>query len=92
MSLERLWAGWRSEYVTSAAASAGDGPAAGDDGEACVMCRIVGSSDDRAAYVVHRGALAVVALNAFPYTSGHLMIMPTRHVAEPDALRADEST
>jgi len=82
VSLERLWAGWRSEYVSSAAV---------DDGDDCVLCRIAGSDDDRAAHVVWRGEVALAVLNAYPYTSGHLMVMPRRHVGELEALDEEEA-
>ena len=81
MTLERLWAGWRSEYVTTA----------GQD-EGCVLCRILASGDDRAAHVVWRGERCAAVLNAFPYTSGHLMVMPVRHAAELEDLDTDEAS
>ena len=80
MSLERLWAGWRSAYVE----------AAGDD-DGCVLCRILASDDDREAHVVWRGERCAAVLNAFPYTSGHLMVMPVRHVGDLEDLDAAEA-
>jgi len=80
--LARLWAGWRGEYV----ASVDDGP----KGE-CVFCAILAS--DRPAsetYIVHRAERVVVLLNAYPYTSGHLLVMPTRHLGDLDDLDDDE--
>jgi len=82
--LERLWAGWRGEYV----AAADD---ATQDGEACVFCRILASGlPDDETYVLWRGEHAFAILNAYPYTSGHLMVMPYRHVGELDQLSDDE--
>ena len=82
--LERLWAGWRTEYVAGAGA-----PASEDD---CVFCAILtGGLPDDEAYVVWRGHRVIALLNAYPYTSGHLMVMPIRHVAELEDLSADES-
>jgi diadenosine tetraphosphate (Ap4A) HIT family hydrolase len=91
MPLERLWAGWRLAYVTSAAdaeAEAEDGT----EGDGCVLCRILGSDEppDRS-YVVWRGERCAAVLNAFPYTSGHLMVMPLRHVGDLEDLAADEA-
>jgi len=77
VSLERLWAGWRSEYVSGAA----------EDGDGCVLCRVVAE----AANVVWRGARCAAVLNAFPYTSGHLMVLPVRHVAELEEVRGEEA-
>ena len=70
--LERLWAGWRSEYVGSIAGA--------DDDGGCVLCRVLADGSQ----VVWRGEKTAVVLNAFPHTSGHLLVMPVDHVAEPD--------
>ncbi len=87
MTLERLWAGWRSEYVETAA-----GVAPQSDADACVFCRILASDEPpESTYVVWRDERCAVVLNAYPYTSGHLMIMPLRHVAGPEDLIANES-
>jgi ATP adenylyltransferase len=76
----RLWAGWRSAYVESAAGQ--------PDG--CVLCAITGSGADDAD-VIWRGTTCAAVLNAYPYTSGHLMVMPTRHVGELELLTAEET-
>jgi ATP adenylyltransferase len=84
VSLERLWAGWRAPYV----ADAGPGDRA-DDG--CVLCRLLaGEGDDAAVYRVWRGQRTAAVLNAFPYTSGHVMVGPTRHVGDLEDLQAAE--
>ena len=83
--LGRLWAGWRTAYVSSTGEA---GP--GDDG--CVFCRILDSGlDDAETKVVWRGNGVVAILNAYPYTSGHLMVMPVRHVGELEDLADDEA-
>ena len=84
-SLERLWAGWRTPYVEQA------GVDPGDDG--CVFCAILtGGLPDQETHVVwrHPAGLAAAILNAYPYTSGHLMVMPTRHVGDIEDLSSDE--
>ncbi|HEX2698591.1 MAG TPA: HIT domain-containing protein [Acidimicrobiales bacterium] len=81
MTLDRLWAGWRADYVGTAVGTA---PGDGDD---CVLCRVVADGS----HVVWRGALVAVVLNAYPYTSGHVMVLPQRHQAELEALDADEA-
>jgi ATP adenylyltransferase len=79
MTLERLWAGWRADYV-------GGGGAAGE----CLFCRLAALADDDA-LVVARDEGAFVVLNRYPYTSGHLMVAPLRHESELDALDVDEA-
>ena len=76
----RLWAGWRSAYVEQAAED--------DAGEPCVFCRILAGDVDE--QVVWRSDVAAVLLNRFPYTSGHLLAMPVRHVGEAEDLTAGE--
>jgi ATP adenylyltransferase len=82
MSLERLWAGWRAGYV----ASVGNEP---DDG--CVFCRLAEVTDRRAGLVLETTPTTVTAMNLYPYGSGHLLVAPRRHVADLEALTADEA-
>jgi len=104
--LEHLWAGWRSEYIASTVDQSGAGkepPAAGlspapvtadDSPEGCVFCRILSSgADDAETHVVWRDPSGLVAalLNAYPYATGHLMVMPLRHTADLDTLKPDEA-
>jgi ATP adenylyltransferase len=63
-----LWAPWRLEYVQAA-----------DEIEGCVFC-VAWEGDDEDRLVVHRGERAYVLLNRFPYSSGHFMVAPVRHV------------
>lgn len=87
MPLEQLWAGWRHEYVSAATEAERQG---GDAG--CVFCRIAGSGAPSADNgVVWRGDLAYAVLNAYPYASGHLLVLPVRHLAELTELTAGES-
>ena len=83
--LDHLWAGWRSEFVTGAVdAAGGDGP-----GRGCVFCDILASGlPDEETNIVwrHPSGRVVAILNAYPYTSGHLMAMPIRHVADLEDL------
>lgn len=83
--LDRLWAGWRGEYVATATDDSQDGPA-------CVFCRILASglADDET-YVLWRGDRSFAILNAYPYGSGHLMVLPLRHVGELDELDDEEA-
>jgi ATP adenylyltransferase len=87
VSLERLWAGWRGEYVTSVdlpAAPDGEGAGAAADAEdpaRCVFCRIAASGPPSADNgVLWVGETVYTVLNAYPYATGHLMVLPRRHV------------
>ena len=97
MSLETLWAGWRSDYVNSVGTvptgSPGPveahGPA--DDPARCVFCRIAASGPPSADNgVLWVGSGTFVVLNAYPYASGHLMVLPLRHVGSIGDLTAAE--
>lgn len=88
MALERLWAGWRSDYLQTATSAQGQDPSS----ERCVFCRILASGeDDDATSVVWRGEHSFAILNAYPYASGHLLVMPYRHVADLEELEPAES-
>jgi ATP adenylyltransferase len=84
--MERLWAGWRSSYV----AAAGNGALAG---EGSIFRRILDTGlSDEETHVVWRGEKCFAILNAFPYTSGHLLVMPYREVGELEDLTPGEAT
>jgi diadenosine tetraphosphate (Ap4A) HIT family hydrolase len=92
--MDRLWAGWRSTYVTGAAA--GQPPAGvGEDvapEEGSLFRRILAAGvPDEESFIVWRGELVFAILNAFPYTSGHLLVMPYREAAELEDLTSDET-
>jgi ATP adenylyltransferase len=81
VSASRLWAGWRSRYVSS-------GPA---EAEGCVFCAIL-AGEVAQDQVVWRDDKAAVIVNAYPYTSGHLLVMPVRHLGDIEDLEPEEST
>ena len=56
-----------------------------DETPGCIFCE---APDEM---VIHRGAVALVLLNKFPYASGHLMVAPTRHVGDFGAVTRDEA-
>jgi len=75
---KNLWAPWRMEYI------AGLGPG-GDDG--CFLCQVIGTPQaDEQNNVLWRSARTLVLLNLFPYSSGHVLVTPTVHLAEPEDL------
>jgi ATP adenylyltransferase len=76
-----LWAPWRLEYIVQA-----------DEVPGCVLCAEAGSDLPEAeSLLVHRGASAVAILNKYPYSSGHLMAAPLRHVGSLAELSDDEA-
>jgi len=58
--------------------------------EGCIFCTLPREGRDREHGILYQGRRAYVILNAFPYNSGHLMIVPHRHVARPDQLTDEE--
>jgi ATP adenylyltransferase len=65
-----LTAPWRADYVRR-----------GLTAKRCFLCEAI-KGDDRAGAVLHRGRHNIVVLNRYPYTPGHLMIAPKRHLAD----------
>lgn len=68
--MDYLWTPWRYQYVTKAEPDSG-----------CVFCAAAGNSDDRENYIVHRARHNFIILNRFPYTNGHVMVVPFEHVS-----------
>src|SRR5207253_8986217 len=76
--MDRLFRPWRMAYVSAPKT------------EACFLCEAVMSEDDASHLVVARGSYGLVILNRYPYNSGHVMIVPLRHVADLADLRSEE--
>jgi ATP adenylyltransferase len=72
-SMDYLWTPWRYQYM--AQFREGQPPE-------CIFCDAIERNRDEQTLIVHRGEQAFVILNRFPYTSGHVMIVPYAHVAE----------
>jgi ATP adenylyltransferase len=78
--MDYLWTPWRYRYIADAAKN-----------EGCVFCEALAAKDDPSTLIVQRGSKNFVILNRYPYTSGHVMVVPYAHVgdlaaAEPDTL------
>jgi ATP adenylyltransferase len=85
--LERLWNGWRSSYISSL------GPETDEPGEGSVFTRILSSGlPDDETNIVHRGPTCFAILNAFPYGTGHLLVLPYREVAKLEDLDPVETS
>ena len=76
----QLWAPWRLEYISEA-----------DSQDGCVFCAEAADERGAQSLAVHRGDLAFVLLNKFPYSSGHLMVASLRHIGELAELTTDEA-
>ena len=78
--MERIYAPWRAKYVQGGVNEPG-----------CVLCKAYAARDQEESLVLQTGRENFVLLNLYPYTSGHLMVAPVRHVAsltEATRLRA----
>lgn len=56
----------------------------------CILCAIVEGSDKVTKLEVYRNELFVIALNLYPYSPGHLMIFPKRHITDPREMLFEE--
>ncbi len=77
---QRLWTPHRIAYIEQGGTAPGD---------PCVFCEAPKLSDEQA-LIVHRGVTGYVILNLFPYNSGHVLVVPYRHVATYDAATPEE--
>ncbi|MGH9274386.1 MAG: HIT family protein [Acidimicrobiales bacterium] len=92
MPLDHLWATWRSAYVGSVVDTRTI-PTPEEAAGRSLFERILAGADeegDEAAGVLWRGATCFALLNLYPYTAGHLMVLPQRAVAELEDLTDDE--
>jgi ATP adenylyltransferase len=69
--MDYLWTPWRYAYVSTAEKISG-----------CIFCELLKLGDDARVFIVYRGKTCFVILNSFPYTSGHVMIVPYQHLDE----------
>jgi ATP adenylyltransferase len=70
--MDYLWTPWRYAYVTGA-----------DKPTGCIFCNIVNNpGDDQARKIVYRGQHCFIILNTYPYTPGHVMVVPYAHLDE----------
>jgi len=72
--MDYLWTPWRYAYITTAAKN-------DSKPEGCVFCELP-KLPDQEALIVHRGEHCFIILNSFPYTSGHVMVVPFAHLDE----------
>ena len=103
--MDQLWTPWRFAYVSTAESAARPGVpaslAAWPGDEHCVFCNLMAAIDyaidhgmdrdeaEAAGGVILRGKHCVICLNAFHYTSGHVMAMPYAHLDRLAALPAE---
>jgi len=78
--MDYIWTPWRYRYVADASKDS-----------RCIFCDALDAGDDRRVLIVLRGTKNFVILNRYPYTSGHVMVVPYVHVAnlvdaEPETL------
>ncbi len=106
--MDRLWTPWRYDYVTgkhrTPRAGVPESLAAWPGDQGCVFCNMLGATEhaiqhgtdpaeaDKAAYIVARGETCFAVLNAYPYNSGHVMVVPYQHESSLAALPAATTT
>jgi ATP adenylyltransferase len=69
--MDYLWTPWRYRYIADASKDKG-----------CIFCDALAANDDPETLIVLRGEKNFVILNRYPYTSGHVMVVPYAHVAD----------
>ncbi len=76
--MDYLWAPWRFQYIQQ------------EKPQGCILCDKPRADRDRENYILFRGKLNFIMLNAYPYNPGHLLIAPYRHTADITTLTAEE--
>lgn len=78
--MQRLWAPWRETYITRL----------GDKQKSCVFCRILADRKDKKHLIFIRNPHAYAVLNLYPYSNGHCLVLPNRHVGDISQLPPEE--
>jgi ATP adenylyltransferase len=76
--MDYLWSPWRMNYINNKS-----------DEPQCVFCNAVEQREDEEFLILQRGKTAFVILNRFPYTSGHLMVLPYEHTPSYEDLKPE---
>lgn len=76
-----LWAPWRMVYIKKTVEEGAT--------TSCIFCEALKMNDEKA-LIIYRGKKAYIIMNKYPYNTGHLMIVPYRHVASLESLSKDE--
>lgn len=83
--MDRLWAGWRMEYVAPTKRAPRRTRAS------CLFCVLAGGKQRGPNLVLASTPLTLVMLNLYPYNVGHVMVAPRRHLAAPSGLHPEEA-
>jgi ATP adenylyltransferase len=81
--MDKLFSPWRSKYIESFSKPK-------EDEQACIFCDAQHGSDEDH-HIIFRGKTSFVIMNLYPYNSGHIMVVPYRHLQELSSLSTNES-
>ncbi len=76
--MDLLWAPWRMQYIRM------------QKPEGCFLCQNPAAADDDTFFILHRGRTSFVIMNTYPYTPGHLLVAPFRHIASFEDMTTEE--
>jgi len=78
MVMKNIWAPWRMEYIQMTKP------------KGCILCEKPEEDNDTENYILYRGDKNFIILNSYPYTPGHLLVAPYRHIASLEELTDEE--
>lgn len=90
MSIERIWAGWRTTYMSTVTDGGGRALAPDAEGRSLFQRIYESGEPDEVTHILWRSEHSFAILNAYPYSSGHLMVLPIRAVPDLEGLEPDE--
>lgn len=78
--MKSLWAPWRMKFILNARHGM----------QGCFLCELPKKKQSVKSLVLYKGKKAFVILNRYPYSNGHLMVVPHRHLAQFEELNQEE--
>lgn len=78
--MDRVWSPWRMQFIKELS----------EKKEGCIFCKMKSSADDRDSLILYRGKKVFIVMNRYPYTNGHLLVVPYKHAASLNGLDHDE--
>ncbi|RKY83641.1 HIT family hydrolase [candidate division KSB1 bacterium] len=78
--MERLWSPWREKYIENI----------NNKNKVCIFCTVFKENRDKKNLILLRGKFSYIIMNLYPYNSGHLLVVPNKHIPDLNSIEDEE--